>query len=94
MSTLDVGKIAAIGGPCTAAADTVSITVHGRGGHGAFPHQTVDPSAVAVEVISNLQHIVSRNTSPPSVPSPITRATASSQLLVDRYLRLERWQCE
>jgi amidohydrolase len=63
-STLDVGKIAAIDGPCTAAADTFSISIHGRGGHGAFPHQTVDPIAVAAQVISNLQHIVSRNTSP------------------------------
>lgn len=79
LSTLDVGKIAAIDGPCTAAADIFSISIHGRGGHGAFPHQTVDPIAVAAQVISNLQHIVSRNTSPlENVVVSVTRITGGT----------------
>jgi amidohydrolase len=64
MSTLEVGKIGVLDGPCTAAADTFSATITGRGGHGAFPHETVDPVAIAAQAITNLQHIVSRNTPP------------------------------
>jgi amidohydrolase len=64
MSTLEVGKIGVLDGPCTAAADTFSATITGRGGHGAFPHETIDPVAIAAQAITNLQHIVSRNTPP------------------------------
>jgi amidohydrolase len=64
MSTLEVGKIGVLDGPCTAAADTFSATITGRGGHGASPHETVDPVATAAQAITNLQHIVSRNTPP------------------------------
>src|SRR5437879_4183532 len=64
MSTLEVGKIGVLDGPCTAAADTFSATITGRGGHGAFPHETVDPVAIAAQAITNLQHIVARNTPP------------------------------
>jgi amidohydrolase len=64
ISTLEVGKVAALDGPCTAAADTFSVTIHGQGGHAAFPHETVDPVAVAAEAISNLQHVVSRKMPP------------------------------
>ncbi len=64
ISTLEVGKIGVIDGPCTAAADTFAATIGGRGGHGAFPHETVDPIAITAQAIVNLQHIVSRNTSP------------------------------
>ncbi len=64
MSTLELGKVAVLDGACTAAADTFSVTIRGRGGHAAFPHETVDPIAVAAEAISNLQHVVSRNTPP------------------------------
>jgi amidohydrolase len=64
ISTLDVGKVAALDGPCTAAADTFSVTIHGRGGHAGFPHQTVDPIVVAAQAITNLQHVVSRTTAP------------------------------
>jgi amidohydrolase len=74
ISTLDVGKVAVIDGPCTAAADVFSARIGGKGGHGAFPHETVDPVVVAAQVVTNLQHIVSRN-SPPldSVVVSVTR---------------------
>jgi amidohydrolase len=64
ISTLEAGKVAAPEGPCTAAADTFSATITGRGGHAGFPDQTVDPIVVAAQAISNLQHVVSRNTAP------------------------------
>lgn len=64
LSTMDVGKYGLTYGAMMAAPDTFEITVNGRGGHAAHPHQVIDSVAVAVQVVSNLQHIVSRNTDP------------------------------
>jgi amidohydrolase len=73
-STLEVGKVAVLDGACTAAADTFSVRIQGRGGHAAFPHTTVDPVAVSAQAITNLQHIVARNTSPlDSIVVSVTR---------------------
>jgi hippurate hydrolase len=47
-----------------AAADRFSITIHGKGGHAARPHDTVDPVVVASHVIMALQTIASRNVDP------------------------------
>lgn len=47
-----------------AAADEFTIEIKGRGGHGAAPHQTVDPIVVSAYVIQALQLIVSRQTDP------------------------------
>ncbi|OCA81562.1 N-acyl-L-amino acid amidohydrolase [Bacillus sp. FJAT-27225] len=63
-STLPIGKIGVVYGPMMAAPDTFWITVKGKGGHAALPHQTIDSIAVAAQVVTNLQHIVSRNTDP------------------------------
>jgi amidohydrolase len=48
-------------GPIMAAVDTFSITVAGRGGHGAMPHETADPIVAAVGIVQAIQTIVSRN---------------------------------
>lgn len=44
--------------------DSVDITVHGVGGHGAYPHGTVDPVVAAAQIITALQTIVSRRLNP------------------------------
>ncbi len=44
--------------------DMMNIKVFGRGGHGAYPHTTVDPVALAAKIIVDLQTIVSREISP------------------------------
>ncbi|MFO1192095.1 MAG: M20 aminoacylase family protein [Rhodoferax sp.] len=51
-------------GPMMAAADRITITVTGRGGHGAHPYNTVDPVLVAGHIITAVQSIVSRNVRP------------------------------
>ncbi len=51
-------------GPLMAGADTFRLTLTGKGGHGALPHQAVDPVAAAAQIITALQTIVSRNLSP------------------------------
>ncbi|MEQ6357105.1 M20 family metallopeptidase [Lysinibacillus sp. M3] len=63
-SPLEVGKVGVVYGEMMAAPDYFSITINGKGGHAAIPHQTVDSIAVASQVVSNLQHIVSRNIDP------------------------------
>ena len=47
-----------------AGADEFKIEILGKGGHGAMPHQTIDPVVAAAAVVSSLQHLVSRVTNP------------------------------
>lgn len=63
-SPLEVGKIGIVYGPAMAGPDTFWITIHGQGGHAALPHQTVDPIVVGAQVVTALQHIVSRTVDP------------------------------
>ena len=63
-SQFEVGKIGVVYGPMLAAPDTFKIVVKGKGDHAAMPHQAVDSIAVGAQVVTNLQHVVSRNTDP------------------------------
>ena len=54
------GEIHLKPGPEMAATDVIRITVRGRGGHASAPHQTVDPIAVAAEIVIALQAMVTR----------------------------------
>lgn len=58
------GILAFRGGPVMAAPDTFEIKIIGRGGHGAYPHQTIDPVYVAAQVIIALQGVSSRMIDP------------------------------
>ena len=51
-------------GPMMAAADRITITITGKGGHGAHAYLTVDPVLVAGHIITAVQSIVSRNVKP------------------------------
>ena len=59
-----VGWVGIVPGPTMAAADTFSIRIIGKGGHGAVPNLTKDPILTASLVVTALQGIVSRNISP------------------------------
>ena len=61
---LPPGQMAVRPGPVMAATDEIVIKVHGRGGHAAMPHLTVDPVVTTAQIISALQTIASRNASP------------------------------
>ncbi|MDV2683424.1 M20 family metallopeptidase [Alkalihalophilus lindianensis] len=63
-STMPLGEIGYRRDAIMAAADRFEIEFHGRGGHGASPHETIDAIAVGTSVVQNLQHIVSRNVDP------------------------------
>jgi amidohydrolase len=51
-------------GPGLAAADTFDITVHGKSGHAAHPHGSIDPIIAAAHLITQLQTVVSREVNP------------------------------
>ncbi len=59
-----VGVVSVSPGAVMAAAEKWTCTVRGKGGHGAMPHQTVDPIVAAAQVVSALQSVVSRNVNP------------------------------
>lgn len=54
------GLVASRPGTMLAAADSVVVTVHGRGGHGSMPHLAADPVPVAAEIVLALQAMVTR----------------------------------
>jgi hippurate hydrolase len=62
--TMPAGTIGYRPGPFRAMSDNVSIVVHGRGGHAAMPHNTVDPVILASRIVIALQTIVSRENNP------------------------------
>ena len=64
LSGLQTGHVSAAPGAVMAAADLFTLEIGGHGGHGANPHETVDPVVVAAQVITNLQQIVARETDP------------------------------
>lgn len=68
---LQAGKVGFKEGMYMASTDEIYIEVMGKGGHAALPHQTVDPVSIAAQLITALQHVISRQTDPviPSVLS-------------------------
>lgn len=61
---LEAGTFALRAGPAMAAADMFRIDIDGVGGHGAWPHITVDPLLVGAHIVTLCQSIVSRNVDP------------------------------
>jgi hippurate hydrolase len=61
---LPFGTAGTKAGPIMAAADAFEMTVRGTGGHGAFPHQTADAIAMAAQIVTTLQTVVSREVDP------------------------------
>jgi len=55
-----VGQIGVRPGPAMASADFFDVEVTGRGGHGAYPHLSVDPITVAANILLGMQNLVSR----------------------------------
>lgn len=61
---MEAGKVGFRGGLYMASCDEVYITFIGKGGHGAMPHQTIDPILMGAQFITSVQQIVSRNADP------------------------------
>ncbi len=65
------GTLGFIEGPMMAAADEVTITIHGKSAHGSQPHLAIDPIMIMAQVIIGLQTIISRHRHP-NDPSVLT----------------------
>jgi len=68
---MPVGKVGFKEGLYMASCDEIYITIHGKGGHGAMPHECIDPIAIGAEIVLNLQTIVSRRCDP-KIPCVLT----------------------
>jgi amidohydrolase len=61
---LPVGSFMLRKGPLLAAADEITITIEGHGGHAAMPHQCIDPVVAGAQIVLALQTIASRSVNP------------------------------
>jgi amidohydrolase len=61
---LPVGTMVAVAGSVSAASDRFWIRIHGKGGHAARPHKTIDPVVVGCHVVLALQSVVARRVDP------------------------------
>ena len=61
---IPTGQIATRPGPILASSDEFEITVTGKGGHAAAPHEAIDTTLVAAQIVVALQSLVSRNVDP------------------------------
>jgi amidohydrolase len=61
---LAAGTVGYVKGYAFANVDSVDVTLYGRGGHGAAPHSTIDPIAMAAKTVVSLQTLVSREQNP------------------------------
>ena len=61
---VELGKFAIRSGPFFAASDFIEATISGKGGHAAKPHETVDPTVIASQIVVALQTIASRRSDP------------------------------
>ena len=84
---LPAGTVATRVGPVLAAADSLRITVYGRGAHGSMPQVSVDPVVLAAMIVVRLQTVVSRETRP-GEPVVVTvgsvHAGTKSNVIADR----------
>ena len=69
-----VGVLGITPGPMLAGTIDFNITVQGKGGHAAYPQETVDPIVVGAQVVTALQTVVSRNINPRQ-PAVVTVGT-------------------
>jgi amidohydrolase len=63
-NSIATGQVGVTPGYSKAAADSIRITVYGKGGHGARPESTIDPVLMAAQIAVRLQSIVSREIHP------------------------------
>jgi hippurate hydrolase len=61
---LPAGRVGTRAGPILSAADSMRVTVHGRGAHGSMPQAAVDPVVLAAMIVVRLQTVVAREVPP------------------------------
>jgi hippurate hydrolase len=85
------GVVRTRSGPVLSSADSMRITVHGRGAHGSMPQASVDPVLLAASIVVRLQSIVAREIAP-GEPAVLTvgsvQAGTKSNVIPDSALLL------
>ena len=74
---LEVGTIGMRPGLFMASADEIYVTITGKGGHGALPHDCIDPIVIMAHIVTALQQVVSRR-APAAVPTVLTFGQVNS----------------
>lgn len=84
---LEAGTVSTVAGPALASADSIRVTVHGTGSHGAMPNLGVDPIVTSAAIVQRLQGIVAREL-PPGERAVVTvgaiHAGSRSNVIPDR----------
>lgn len=75
---LPAGTVGFRPGVYMASTDELYLTVRGRGGHGAMPHNAIDPIVITAHIITAIQQLISRNTDP-TLPAVITFGRIESE---------------
>ena len=92
LTALETGKVGFRPGMFMASADEIYVTVKGKGGHGAMPHECVDTVLITSHIVVALQQIVSRNANP-LIPSVLTfgkiNSTGGATNIIPGELKLE-----
>lgn len=85
------GKFAFAYGTTMASSDKFEVLVQGKGGHGAYPHQTIDPVLTAATIICQLQGIISREIDPLStgVISACTIHSGTASNIIPETAKIE-----
>jgi len=92
LPALTTGKVGFRPGMFMASADELYVTVRGKGGHGAMPHENIDPVVITSHIVVALQQIVSRRSNP-IVPSVLTfgkiNSTGGSTNIIPNEVKME-----
>jgi amidohydrolase len=88
--TQPVGTIGISAGPCSGGEDSWFAVIRGKGGHGAYPHATVDPFYLTAHVVLALNAIVSRRLDPfaPAVVSIGTLAGGFAENVIPEVVKM------
>jgi amidohydrolase len=87
-SPLDTGKIGIRSGAVMASSDIFEIIIKGKGGHAAFPHLSIDPSAIVPEIYNALQKIISREIDPLEtavISIPVFKGSNAHNIIPTRF---------
>lgn len=103
--SMETGKVGVRPGLYMASADEIYITVEGKGGHAAMPHECVDTILAASQLIVSLQQLVSRHC-PPAIPSVLSfgkfNTIGGATNIIPNTVKIEgtfrtmdeKWRCE
>ncbi len=86
---LESGKIGTRSGPLMASSDIFEIKIKGKGGHAAFPHLSIDPSALVPDIYDAFQKIITREIDPLEnavISIPVFQGSNAHNVIPSRFI--------